>query len=120
MGDPILVVVEEEGDVASFADFIVDTAPAVEAEPTPEPPVTPPAPTFEPVAAVAPVKSVAPAAPTPVVAVEEPAAAPAVPSGTMAPVWGNKARTTSPIAKIMSASQKKYVKTYGTTGQSPL
>jgi len=122
VGDPIMVTVEEEEDVAAFADFVVEaSAPAVEEEVAAvvkeEPPAvaaTPPPPVVE---------TAAPPPPPPVV--EEPvvaAAAAAVSSSapTMAPAWGTLARTSSPLVKTLAAEQQKYVEEYGTTGQVPL
>lgn len=123
VGAPIMVTVEEEDDVAAFANFTApetvqeEPAPAVEeaaaaaapptpppVEPTPPPPVVstteaPPPPPVETPAAPAPVQQVAP---------------------TMGPAWGNMARTASPIAKTLAAQQQEYVDMYGTTGQVPL
>ena len=67
------------------------------------------------------------AAPEPVVAaVPEPtpepvlAAAPPAAETMVSPGWGNFARVKSPLASTLSASQKKYIELYGSTGQVPL
>ncbi|VEU38604.1 unnamed protein product [Pseudo-nitzschia multistriata] len=124
VGVPIMVTVEEEEDVAAFADFVLEEAPA---EAAPEPASAPEvAPAPEPVAVAAP----PPAAPAPVV-VEEPAAAAAAAPGpteemaaAVAPVlstgWGSFAAVNSPIAKTLAKQQSEYVALYGTTGQVPL
>lgn len=130
VGVPILVTVEEEDDVGAFKDFVAPeaetAAPAeVEAEPTPvvEEPVKEVVP--EPVvAAAAPVATPEPAAPAPAPAVPEPAvatevAAP-VDAAMISPGWGNFAKVKSPLASTLSASQKKYIELYGSTGQVPL
>ena len=133
VGTPVMVTVEEEDDIAAFADFVppkveaapaapdaaVEAAPAAAAPvPTPAPPVVetaPAAPTPPPVAA-------APPAPAPVAA--PPAFAAAVPvvgsAPTVGPAWGQLARVASPIAKTLSGEQKEYIAKYGTTGQLPL
>jgi len=125
VGVPIMVTVEEEEDVAAFADFVVDepaAAPAA-AEPEPEPvveavaPPPPPAPVAA-AAPPAPVVEVAPAA----VAVEEPPEMEAM-AAAIAPVmstgWGDFAKINSPILKTLSKQQQEYVAKYGTTGQVP-
>ena len=126
VGVPIIVTVEEEDDVAAFADFVPEVeaaAPVVEeaaAAPAPVVAAPTPVPTPVPVAAPAPVPVVA-EVPLPVVAaapvVEVPVAA-CVP--TVGPAWGNFARVTSPLAAALSADQKKYIEKYGSTGQLPL
>lgn len=124
VNSPIMITVEEEEDVAAFADY-VHTAEEVESTPEPEPVVeaTPPvvaaAPALEPEPVAAPpappvVEAVAPVveeAPTVVVASQP---------TTLAPIWGQMAKSSSPIIKLMSASQKSYVDKYGSTGQAPL
>jgi len=122
-GSPILVTVEEEDDVAAFADYVVEEVaaesapePTPAAEPTPAPaPVVAAAPAPVPVAEVAPEPIVAAAVAAPVVAEVVVASAPTV--GTS---WGNFASVRSPLASILSADQKKYVDKYGSTGQVPL
>lgn len=118
---PILVVVEDASDVAAFHDYVVaeedKAAPVVAVE---EIPVVAAAPTPVVAAAPAPVAAVAPTPPPPpVVVAPTPEAAPAL-VGTMAPAWGNGAKTNSPLAKMTSAAQKQYIAQYGSTGQVPL
>eukprot|EP00979_Chaetoceros_neogracilis_P008477 scaffold1887_cov267-Chaetoceros_neogracile.AAC.10 len=136
VGKPIIVTVEEEDEVAAFANFVVEeeAAPAPPAAAVEEPAaaVEEPAAAVEEPAAPEPTPVVA-AAPVPVVeAVPVPlpepivAAAPVVEdvvvssAPTVGPSWGNFARVKSPLASILSADQKKYVDTYGSTGQVPL
>lgn len=130
VGTPIMVTVEEEEDVAAFADYVakepeptaaaaaVEEEVAVKEEPpaaaAASPPPPPPA-----------VEAATPPPPPPHVA-QEPvvAAATEVVSSaaapTMGPAWGTLAKVSSPLAKTLSAEQKKYVEEYGTTGQVPL
>lgn len=124
VGSPIMVTVEEKGDVAAFADFVAPEAPAAtpaveEAEPVKEEPATvasaPPTPPPEP-------KTAPP--PPPPSRMEEPvvpsASASASSAPTMGPAWGTMAKISSPLAKTLAAEQQKYVDEYGTTGQVPL
>mmetsp|Transcript_11883 Transcript_11883/g.30155 ORF Transcript_11883/g.30155 Transcript_11883/m.30155 type:complete len:236 (-) Transcript_11883:134-841(-) len=124
VGVPIMVTVEEEEDVAAFADFVVEETaapPAAAAEPEPEPVVeaaAPPPPPPAPVAAAPVVETPAPVA----AAVEEPPEMEAM-AAAIAPVmstgWGDFAKVNSPILKTLSKQQKDYVEKYGTTGQVP-
>lgn len=119
---PILVAVEEEEDAAAFVDYVAEAA--SEPEPAPEPEKAAPEPepviasTPEPAVATAP-PTLAPPTPTPAVTLETAPPTPS-PAGAMTPAWGKLATTSSPIAKLLAASQKKYVETYGSTGQVPL
>jgi len=132
VGTPVMVTVEEEEDIAAFANFVPpeaeaapapaaeEPAPAAAAAAAPEPtPATPvveaaPAPPTPPTAA-------APPAPEPVAAPPAPAVAATVGSApTVGPAWGGLARVASPIAKTLSSEQKEYIAKYGTTGQVPL
>ena len=132
-GRPILITVEEEDDVAAFADYVVEEVaaeaapePAAAPEPTPAPaPVVAAAPAPAPVVAAAPAPvPVVEAVPEPIVAA--PVAAPvaeavvAASAPTVGTSWGNFASVRSPLASILSADQKKYVDKYGSTGQVPL
>jgi len=125
VNQPIMVTVEEESDVAAFKDFVVEAATpptpaATESAPAPEPvAASTPAPTPAPVAAT-PVETPVAVVPDPVIITETPPPVVASDAATMSPVWGTMAKTTSPIAKIMIASQKKYIDQYGSTGQVPL
>eukprot|EP00548_Thalassiothrix_antarctica_P004426 CAMPEP_0194131824 /NCGR_PEP_ID=MMETSP0152-20130528/2483_1 /TAXON_ID=1049557 /ORGANISM="Thalassiothrix antarctica, Strain L6-D1" /LENGTH=228 /DNA_ID=CAMNT_0038826705 /DNA_START=26 /DNA_END=712 /DNA_ORIENTATION=+ len=123
VGAPIMVTVEDEGDVAAFENFTLPeeeataAAPPEETKPaevvsTPPPPPSPeptPLPIVEPAVA---------AAVEPASAVAAPVAADVPP--TMAPAWGGSSRVTSAIANTLSKNQKAYVDLYGTTGQIPL
>jgi len=124
VGVPIMVTVEEEEDVAAFADFVLEEAPEPVAEPA-APVVEASAPAPPPAAAPAPAAPVVAAPPTPVVAAE--AVAPPemdAMAAAIAPVmstgWGDFAKLNSPILKTLSKQQKDYVAKYGTTGQIPL
>lgn len=122
VGTPIMVTVEEEGDVPAFQNY---AAPAVEVTavaPTPPPAPAASAPSTP---SAAPVSTPAPVMPAPV-----PVAVP-VPPPTMdalmtavAPVmstgWGEFAKINSPLLKTLSKQQKDYINKYGTTGQLPL
>ena len=115
-GVPIMVTVEEAGDVAAFANFVAEAPPAA-AEPVAEP---------EPVVAATP----APPPPTPVVAAAVPVPVEVSPPAMevmaeiVAPVlstgWGDFAKINSPILKTLSRQQNDYIEKYGTTGQVPL
>mmetsp|Transcript_1317 Transcript_1317/g.2958 ORF Transcript_1317/g.2958 Transcript_1317/m.2958 type:complete len:239 (-) Transcript_1317:3030-3746(-) len=125
VGVPIMVTVEEEEDIAAFANFVVEESaapPAAEAA-APEPVSEPvPAPVVQ--AVVAPVTP--PPAPVQPVAVAEEVVAPPdmeTLAAAVAPVlstgWGGFAKINSPILKTLSKQQKDYVEKYGTTGQVP-
>lgn len=129
VGTPIMVTVEEEDDVAAFADFVLDVAAAPAAAPAVQPTPAPPAPA--PVAAAAPPPApVAAPAPAPIPVVAAVAAEPVPPPRmeamieAVAPVlstgWGDFAKLNSPILKTLSKQQTSYVEKYGTTGQVPL
>mmetsp|Transcript_15260 Transcript_15260/g.23751 ORF Transcript_15260/g.23751 Transcript_15260/m.23751 type:complete len:257 (+) Transcript_15260:98-868(+) len=127
VGTPIMITVEEEDDVAAFANY-EPPAPVQETETETEtaPPALAPAPVpkEEPVVAAAPPTPVETTPPPPPAAdVVEPAVAAAsamLMTPTMAPAWGSTSKVTSPIAKTLAATQQKYVETYGTTGQLTL
>lgn len=122
VGVPIMVTVEDEGDVVAFKDFVAGSAPdsaATEA--------SAPAPVAEeakaaPVAAAAPTPVPAPAvaaapAPAPV------AAAPAAPLDAISlggSTWGRLAAEKSPLAKALASKQKEYMAKYGSTGHVPI
>jgi len=118
VGLPIMVTVEEEEDVAAFANFVVEESAAPPAAAAPEP-----APVVEAVAPAPP----APAAPAPLAVVEEVVVAPPdmeAMAAAVAPIlstgWGDFAKLNSPILKTLSKQQNDYVQKYGTTGQVPL
>ena len=120
VGVPIMVTVEEEDDIAAFADFVVEAAaPEPVAEPEPAPVVeaaapAPPAPA--PVAAV----PVAAAVEEVVVVAPEMEAMAAAVAPILSTGWGDFAKLNSPILKTLSKQQNDYVEKYGTTGQVPL
>lgn len=142
VGEPILVTVEEEEYIAAFKDFVAESKEGKAKESTQKPESAAPAPAPAP-----PKKEANP--PEPPVSAQAPAAAesasltldiPSHPSEkqltkdatnadtqsesiappTYAPAWGSVVKSTSPIAKTLSASQKKYIALYGSTGQFPL
>jgi len=126
VGVPIMITVEEEEDIAAFADFVLEE-PAAPPAAAPEPIAEPaPAPVVE-ASTPAPTPPPAPVEPTPVTAIAEGAIdAPEMKTmaAAVAPVmstgWGEFAKVNSPILKTLSKEQKDYVEKYGTTGQVPL
>jgi pyruvate dehydrogenase E2 component (dihydrolipoamide acetyltransferase) len=131
VGTPIMVTVEEEEDVAAFANFVPEVVAEAPASPVVEsaaaaPP--PPKPELEapssPPASPAPVTAVADAPITaPAEAVPAPPVSVAVTSDTaptVGPSWGSFAKVRSPLSAVLSKDQKKYVEMYGSTGQIPL
>ena len=127
VGVPIMVTVEEEEDIAAFADFVMEeavAAPAAAEEPVAEPE---PAPVVEAAAPAPPPPVVEAPAPVAAVVAEETAAEPPAMeamAAAVAPVmstgWGDFAKINSPIVKTLSKQQKDYIEKYGTTGQLPL
>lgn len=131
VNQPIMVTVEEEEDVAAFADFTVP-----EEEPTNEPPASAPIPEpipETPAPAVVAAETPPPPPPTPRsdvnssdgnivvdVTTEQESIASVSLNDTVSPSWGNFAKVTSPLAKTLSAKQHQYIKLYGSTGQIPL
>ncbi|KAL3934220.1 MAG: hypothetical protein SGARI_003487, partial [Bacillariaceae sp.] len=114
VGTPIMVTVEEEDDLAAFADFVVEetAAPAPAVEEPASAPVPAPAPSV--------VEAAAPAPPPPVAAAPVEAAPSPVPPPAMedlahaiAPVmstgWGEFAKVNSPILKTLSKQQTDYI-----------
>ena len=134
-GAPIMITVEEAEDVAAFVNYVLTdaaVAPVAKKE-EPSPAVSVVAPPPPPPVVVAPAASAAiPPTPPPAAPVEAPAVAVAAEdlssvinaqtkSATpMTMVWGKLAKVHSPLAATLSAQQKKYIETYGTTGQVPL
>ena len=121
VGSPIMITVEDAGDVAAFQDYVLPTTIAAAAPPPPpvvEQPVVAAAPIVPPVAT--PVAPPVVAAPPVVVAAPPPVAAAAASAPKMGPAWGSSARVTSPIAKTLATQQKAYIALYGSTGQLPL
>jgi len=124
VGVPIMVTVEEEEDIAAFADFAVTetAAPPAPEEAAPEPVAAP-----EPTPVVAGAAPPAPVEATPVAPMVEEVVAPPdmeTLAAAVAPVlstgWGDFAKINSPILKTLSKQQNDYIAKYGTTGQVPL
>ncbi|KAL3907324.1 MAG: hypothetical protein SGARI_003591 [Bacillariaceae sp.] len=121
VGTPIMVTVEEQDDIAAFADFVVEEeapapAPVEAAAPEPAPAPTP-APAKVEAAAAPPAPAPEAAAPVPPPAMEDlvQAIAPVMSTG-----WGEFAKVNSPLLKTLSKQQTDYIEKYGTTGQVPL
>jgi pyruvate dehydrogenase E2 component (dihydrolipoamide acetyltransferase) len=123
VGTPIMVTVEEKDDIAAFADFKLEEAPAKAPAPAPSEAVAKSAPSPEPVKAEA---AAAPPAPAPAPQAAAPVPPPAMEdlAQAIAPVmstgWGEFAKINSPILKTLSKQQTDYIAKYGTTGQVPL
>jgi len=122
VGVPILVTVEEEGDVGAFANFVAGSAPETSATEA-----SAPAPVeevkAEPVAAAPAATTPAPAAPA--VAAAAPVAAVPVssPAGAISlggSTWGKMAAEKSPLAKLLASKQKQYIEKYGSTGHATI
>ena len=122
VGVPVMVTVEEEGDVAAFANFEAGHAPnsaATEAEVTPEPIAA---------AAAAPEVSATPtpAPPNPPVAASAPTPQPIAAATPLDAIllggsdWGKLAAEKSPLAKLLASKQKQYIEQYGSTGHVPI
>ena len=124
VGVPVMVTVEEEGDVAAFANFEAGSAPdssKTEAEVTPEPAVavsTPPPVAAAPVAAAAPTPTPAAVAAAPVTTTTPSAPLDAISLGGS--TWGKLAAEKSPLAKLLASKQKQYIEKYGSTGHIPI
>ena len=129
VGMPIMVTVEDVGDVPAFKDFVVggesSRAAASEIQSVMETPAVAVATTPTPVASVA--KSSTPTAPSP--APPAPAAtavvsALAAPSGAISfgitSSWGRLAAEKSPLAKALAKSQQQYIDKFGSTGHIPI
>ena len=124
VGVPILVTVEEEGDVGAFANFVAGSAPETSATEA-----SAPAPVeevkAEPVAAApAPVAATpAPAAPAVVAAAPVAAAPVSSPAGAISlggSTWGKLAAEKSPLANLLASKQKQYIEKYGSTGHATI
>jgi pyruvate dehydrogenase E2 component (dihydrolipoamide acetyltransferase) len=136
VGKPIMVTVEDKDDVAAFSNFVPEddsasasaTSTSEPATPLKETPVTKPAAVVEsvPKSVAAPVATISPKPIVEAPAVEVPIQNSSVDTSAVSPVsnvgvaWGNFARVRSSLAAVLSASQKKYIETYGSTGQMPL
>ena len=122
VGDPLMILVEEEEDVGAFKDYVIPAAavkasepevatpaPVVEATPTPTPAPAPPAPAPAPVPTAAPTPAPAPApTPTPI----------SIPSQSD-DGWGTAFKKAA-IYNVISKEQKEYNIKYGRSGHRPL
>ncbi|GAX10011.1 hypothetical protein FisN_25Lh142 [Fistulifera solaris] len=123
VGTPIMVTVEDEADVAAFADYTLpkEEKAAVAASPPTPPPVPAPVATPPPPPSV---PSTPPPPPSPVtapVAVSPPPPVAAVSSTSSSAVaYGFSTTKVSPLVKTLAAQQKAYIDRYGTTGQRPI
>jgi len=122
VGVPIMVTVEDQGDVAAFKDFVAGSAPSSSATEASVPPVVVEemaAPAVTPVATPTPssARVVAPA-----VAVFT--ASPPEVSSEMISLggssWGKLTAERSPLAKALAAKQQQYIERYGSTGHIPI
>jgi pyruvate dehydrogenase E2 component (dihydrolipoamide acetyltransferase) len=125
VGTPIMVTVEDEADVAAFAEYSLpkeENAAAVAAAAPPTPPPVP-----APVATTPPPS--VPSTPPPPPPVAAPVAVPPRPpvqvtapssSSSVAVAYGFSTAKVSPLAKTLAAQQKAYIERYGTTGQRPI
>ena len=114
VGTPILITVEDEADVAAFANYQVVVEEQEDETLTPDSGAVqapPPPPKKEEVVQVAPV-----ATPTP----PAPVAPPPPPSKTTTKTTTTITTTTvdSPLQKSLLRQQQQYVQLYGTTGQT--
>jgi hypothetical protein len=119
-----MVTVEEEGDVPAFKDFAAPAAAEAAPAQAPEPAAAAPEPAVEAARRAAPAAAAPPPSPPP------PPPAPVAVGGAVPEVvvagafstaaWGLSAVGSSPLARTLAASQKKYLDLYGTTGQRPI
>ena len=125
VGTPIMVTVEEEEDVAAFANYTLPEGaaaaapePPAEATATPEPaaPTPPPPPKVEAAAPTPPPPQPPPTPATPPAAAPTPAA----PIVVASMGWGKMAQIKSPLVKTLGKQQAIYLEKYGSTGQIPL
>ena len=124
VGTPIMVTVEEEEDVAAFANYTLPAGaaaaapePPAEAAATPEPaaPSPPPPPPPPPK-----VEAAAPTPPPPQPPPTPAAPTPAAPIAAVSRGWGKMAQIKSPLVKTLGKQQASYLEKYGSTGQIPL
>ena len=127
-----MVTVEEEENVAAFADFVppatLGVAPTVTAPKdnvvaaaavAVAAPPSPPAPKKEAVAPPpAPIALPPPVAAQSIPTIATAAAAPA--TTTFSTAWGLGVVDASPLAKTLAKEQNAYIANYGTTGQAPI
>lgn len=129
VNEPIMVVVEDEADVASFRDFVPAKAPEPEAtEPestanklsSPSSPDAP-SPKIETPSVPAPPPLAAPVAPAPVLEPVAPATPVEAAPSVAHPSWGGEyIKQDSPLIRLIATKQKAYIEMYGTTGQTPI
>lgn len=128
VGMPIMVTVEDVGDVPAFKDFVVgeeSSNAASESKSVMEKPAAVVTTTPTPVASIA--TSTIPTAPSPAPPALTAAAvvsASAAPSGAISlgttSSWGRLAAEKSPLAKALAKSQQQYIDNYGSTGHIPI
>lgn len=129
VGMPIMVTVDDVGDVSAFKDFVVgeessssaaSESKSVTEASKPMPAAVPTTPT--PVASVAPTTSASPPAHVAAAAVVSAPAAPmhAVSIAAGASSWGRLAAEKSPLAKALAKNQQQYIDKYGSTGHIPI
>lgn len=131
VGAPILISVEDEGDISAFENYVASAAPvaAPEAPVTPAPTPTPtpvaaalvdtPAPTPAVTAASIPTPAPAPV-PVPVPVAVEAATAVLAPTGVYTPVWSGKPKDTGALSKKLAADQLRYIEKYGRSAYKPI
>jgi pyruvate dehydrogenase E2 component (dihydrolipoamide acetyltransferase) len=114
VGQPIMVTVEEESDVAAFSSFSVAPAASTPSVPTPEPvpAVSVPTPPTPPSPPPTPVKQVAPPSPAPAPVSHAPT--------TTELQWGSLVKSRSPLAAKIAKDQQAYVEKYGNSSHIPL
>ena len=132
VGMPIMVTVEDAGDVPAFTDFVVggnssssaaseSNSVAEVSKPMPAAVATTPAPVTSVAAAAAPTISAAPSTPAAAAVVSAPVAsmhASLIAGGVHS--WGRLAAEKSPLARALAKSQQQYIDKYGSTGHIPI
>jgi pyruvate dehydrogenase E2 component (dihydrolipoamide acetyltransferase) len=132
VGTPIMVTVEDAGDVPAFTDFVVggnssssaaseSNSVAEVSKPMPAAVATTPAPVTSVAAAAAPTISAAPSTPAAAAVVSAPVAsmhASLIAGGVHS--WGRLAAEKSPLARALAKSQQQYIDKYGSTGHIPI
>lgn len=128
VGTPIMITVEEQGDVAAFEDYVHDTEEKA-AAPSPAAAPEPSAEKEQPAAAAPSPSPPPPESPPQQPAKEEqksaaapaPEPAPAAPSAgdgrSVTIAWARPTSSASPLNKSMTKQQDEYMKLYGSTGQ---
>ena len=121
VGVPIMVTVEDEGDVASFKDFVAGAAPESAATEASGPAVVEEKVASAPVVAETPTPVTPAAAPAPTpVSTPTPAAPSTGAISIGGSAWGKLAAQKSPLAKALAAKQQLYIEKYGSTGHVPI